>query len=154
MSTRTVSCKGCGEELEESPDADPATRDPCPQCGSTSRVVNVRVEERVHIVDSARLSMRNYFSTYLLWAGHHTSDLAATMEGAHTGRSRFDLQHRGYVLAAILAAEAFLEAMVNELFQDAVDRHNLAGDGYLAPLSSDVHLLMARAWTAAGGEGD
>ena len=79
------------------------------------------------------------------------SDLAAALERAHIGRSRFDLQHRGYVLAAILAAEAFLEAVVNELFQDAVDRHNLAGDGYLAPLSSDVHLLMARTWTAAGG---
>jgi hypothetical protein len=96
----------------------------------------------------ARIGMRNYFSTYLLWTGLHMTALAAAIEAAHSGQSRFDLQHRGYVLSAVLAAEGFLEAMVNELFQDAVDEHNLSGDGYLAPLSRDTHLLMARMWRA------
>lgn len=99
----------------------------------------------------ARIGMRNYFSTYLLWTGLHMTALAAAIEAAHSGPSRFDLRHRGYVLSAVLAAEGFLEAMVNELFQDAVDEHNLSGDGYLAPLSTDTHLLMARMWQAMDG---
>jgi hypothetical protein len=99
----------------------------------------------------ARIGMRNYFSTYLFWTGLQMTTLAAAIEAAHSGQSRFDLRHRGYVLSAILAAEGFLEAMVNELFQDAVDEHNLSGDGYLAPLSRDTHLLMARMWQATDG---
>jgi hypothetical protein len=95
--------------------------------------------------------MRDYFSTHLLWTGLHVTELAAAIEARHTGRSHFDLEHRGHVLSAVLSAAGFMEAVVNELFQDAVDGHGLTGDGVLAALPSAGHRLMARMWTATRG---
>jgi hypothetical protein len=36
--------------------------------------------------------------------------------------------------------------MINELFQDAVDRHGFKGQGYIAPLGDAVHRVMAQVW--------
>ncbi len=63
----------------------------------------------------ARAVMRNYFSTYLLWSAKDFALLADAIEKRHSGRPRFDIEHRARVIAAIMAAASFLEAMVNEL---------------------------------------
>lgn len=94
------------------------------------------------------ISIRSYFSAHLLWTARHLSELAGQIEAAHEGRSRFDIEHQGFVLASILSSAAFLEAVANELFQDAAGGHGLTGDGYLAPLSSKTHRLMADLWRA------
>ena len=90
--------------------------------------------------------MRSYFSTNLLWTGLHFAARAGQIESLHTGGSRFDIEHRGYVLGAILSAANFLEAMINELYQDAHDGHGVTGDGYLAPLSAETQLMLAQLW--------
>jgi hypothetical protein len=77
--------------------------------------------------------------------------MAARMESVHEGRSTFNMEHRSYVLVGIQAAVAFLEAMINELFQDAADGHGLAGDGYLAPLDRETVLKMAEYWEETDG---
>src|SRR6266704_5985193 len=92
-----------------------------------------------------RLVMRNYFSTHLLYAARHLSDLAGTIEAGHQGQSRFDIEHRAYVLSSIQASAAFLEAMINELFQDAYDNH-VPPDGYITPLPAQTRQLMAELW--------
>ncbi len=103
---------------------------------------------------AGRISMRSYFSSHLLWTARHTSELAGRIESAHAGRSTFDIEHRGFVLSSILSAEAFLEAVVNEFLQDAADGHGLSGKGYLAPLNSHTHRLMADLWqTTDEGKG-
>jgi hypothetical protein len=94
--------------------------------------------------------MRNYFSTHLLWASKHFSSKAAAIEADHAGESKFDIEHRAYVTSAVLNAAAFLEAFVNELFQDAADDHGIAGDGYVAPLTARTRELMREWWTASG----
>lgn len=99
-----------------------------------------------------RVLMRNYFSTHLLWAARHFGQEAAVIESRHEGDSRFDIEHRAAVLGAVTSSAAFLEAMINELFQDASDGHGTAGDGYLAPLAARTHELMA-GWWAESGEG-
>jgi hypothetical protein len=85
-----------------------------------------------------RILLRHYFSTHLLWTAFHATQKAKEIEDAHTGESTFDIEHSSYVLSVIVSAAGFLEAAINEFFQDAHDEHNLsgAGDGYLAPLSS------------------
>lgn len=100
----------------------------------------------------ARIVMRNYFSTYMLWASKDFASKAGAIEANHDGDSRFDIEHRAYVLAAVTNAAAFLEAMVNELFQDAADDHGSSSDGYVAPLSPRTRELM-REWWVASGEG-
>lgn len=97
-----------------------------------------------------RVVMRHYFSSYLLWTAQHLSELAGEIERHHQGQSRFDVEHRAYVLGSVQAAQGFLEGMVNELFQDAHDGHGTTGDGYLAPLSRQAQERMRLVWESTG----
>jgi hypothetical protein len=49
------------------------------------------------------------------------------------------------VLSSIVASVAFLEAMVNELYQDAADGHAPEG-GHITPLSLKCRELLAELW--------
>lgn len=89
--------------------------------------------------------MRSYFSAYLLWDAMHQTALARQIEGKHEGRSRFDMRHRGFVLSSVIASVGFLEAMINELFQDAFDGHTPAGAG-VEPLPLEARQRMNQYW--------
>jgi hypothetical protein len=89
--------------------------------------------------------MRQYFSGHLLSSAGRLAELAKQIEDSHSGESRFDLAHRTYVLSSVLSSVGFLEAMINELFQDAYDGHAPDG-GAIAPLSINTRLLMAEYW--------
>lgn len=73
------------------------------------------------------------------------SELAKQVEDQHSGASRFDLEHRAYVLSSVLSSVGFLEAMINELFQDAYDGHAPDG-GAITPLTTNTRQLMAEYW--------
>ena len=103
-------------------------------------------------IPPVRIVMRNYFSTYLLWSARDFASKAAAIESGHSGDSRFDIEHRAYVVGAVVSAAAFLEAMINELFQDAHDGHGVEDDGNIAALLPRTRELMA-GWWAASGEG-
>lgn len=107
---------------------------------------HIELGESFRVAESLSIAMRNYFSTHMLRAALDDVRWARQIEGAHSGGTRFDVTHRGHVLGAVVFSVAFLEAMVNELFQDAVDGHGLTGRGYLAPLSSDAVAEMRRWW--------
>lgn len=102
-------------------------------------------------IGGVRIEMRNYFSTHLLWAARHFATKAAEIETNHEGRSRFDIEHRAYVASAVINAAAFIEAFLNELFQDAADNHGVTDDGYIAPLPERTRLLMREWWVRTGG---
>ena len=84
----------------------------------------------------------------------HQADRAGEIERAYGGGDpRFDIEHHGCVLSAVIDSAAFLEAMANELYQDAADGHGFTGDGYLAPLGDDTRRRMAQLWReTAGGQ--
>jgi hypothetical protein len=100
------------------------------------------IEGRAQIF-SVGISIRSYYSSSFLWASQHQAAIAARIEDGHEGRSVFDVEHRALVLTSVLSAVSFLEAAINELFQDAADGH----DAYLTPLSPDVRRRMAEFWT-------
>ena len=52
MTETRVYCGGCGEKLEESPDATARGPKPCPKCGSTIRNPVVVIEERIELHES------------------------------------------------------------------------------------------------------
>jgi hypothetical protein len=101
---------------------------------------------------SFTVSMRGYLSTQHLWSAEHFTRLAAELEAAHTGEARFSIRHRSYVLGALGEAVAFLEAFVNELFQDAADATKadpVPGTAVrLRGLSDDLVQLMAAYWNS------
>jgi hypothetical protein len=88
------------------------------------------------------VQMRVYYSSYHLWAAKHFVRLAAEIEDTYEGGSKFDIEHRAYVTNAILSSVAFMEAAINELFQDAFDKDQ----SYIEPLDPDVQTLIARMW--------
>lgn len=97
-------------------------------------------------VSPIRFVMRHYLSSHLLWTAQHLSALAGTIEDAHSGASRHDPEHRSYVLSSIIAAAAFAEATINEIYQDAHDGHGRSKDGYLAPLTQRTVDALAATW--------
>ncbi len=102
----------------------------------------------------ASWSMRAYLSTRLLWTAEHHAVLAAAIEAEYTpGDARFDIELNAHVLSGVFASVGFLEAAINELFQDAADGHGETIDGYIAPLSPETRKLM-RQWWAATDNGE
>ena len=51
---RAVECGDCGNELDEATNKDPASRRPCPSCGSTRRIIRVNIEDRLELHSSLR----------------------------------------------------------------------------------------------------
>jgi len=86
--------------------------------------------------------MRGYFSSYHLWAARHFSALAGSAESEEGRRPRFDIKHRAYVMNAIFSAVGFLEAAINELFQDIADGH----ESYVASIDAESKRLMSDFW--------
>jgi hypothetical protein len=86
--------------------------------------------------------MRVYYSSYHLWGAQHFASLAGEIEDAYNGRSTFNIKHRAYVTNSLLSSVAFMEAAVNELYQDAFDEHS----SYLSPLSQETRNLLADFW--------
>lgn len=86
--------------------------------------------------------MRTYFSSYHLWAARHFSVLASNTENEEGRLPRFDIRHRAYVTNSIFSAVAFLEAAINELFQDIVDGH----ESYVVGLDMDGRRELSDYW--------
>jgi len=101
-------------------------------------------------VNAPSVAIRSYLSTHHLWAGRHLAKCAAAIEAAATATVRFDIQHRAYAIGAILAAVAFAEAAVNELFQDIADGHL----SYAAPLTQQARAAMDAYWRESEGRHD
>jgi hypothetical protein len=64
-----------------------------------------------------------------LFAARHLSDLACQLEQEHVGENDPEVirRHRAYVIGSVLAATAFLEASINELYLEVQDHLNGTG---------------------------
>jgi hypothetical protein len=58
-----------------------------------------------------------------LYAARHLADLACELEKEHAGSADAEItrKHRAYVIGSVLAAAAFLEASINELYLEVQD---------------------------------
>jgi hypothetical protein len=70
-----------------------------------------------------RIVMRNYLSTQHLYAARYAAEDAQAREVALKRQDVFDIRNRGCVLTAVVESVAFLEAAINELYQDSTDGH-------------------------------
>ncbi|BBZ14284.1 hypothetical protein [Mycobacterium branderi] len=71
----------------------------------------------------AKIGVRDYFTMEHLWNARHNAELCAEREAALVadGFRGIDRAVRAFALAGILESVAFLEALVNSVWQDAVD---------------------------------
>ena len=93
-----------------------------------------------------RVMMRAYMSTWMLRSAQRFARMAHEIEVAHAGDASgpHAAEYTDYVIAAVLGATTFMEAMVNEVFTDAFDRPAITGDGYLTVLRPDTLRRMRR----------
>jgi hypothetical protein len=104
------------------------------------------VTDSAGLTDSVQISTRHYIASQHLWAAQHQARLCAEVE-AEENAAPFDIRHRTFAIGAVLSSVAFLEALVNELFQDAADSEG-AISGRIAPLGEKCIALMAEFWNA------
>jgi len=89
--------------------------------------------------------MRVYTSTYHLWSAKHSAALARDREQVLGPGPLFSVRHRAYVQNAVIAAAAFVETAINEVYQDAADGQ----DFHVGPLSPQVRLALKHFWKAS-----
>lgn len=102
-------------------------------------------------VPALTLSIRSYFSTSHLWTASYAAHMAELKEkrGLPEGAFRIDPQHRSHVTTAVLSSVAFLEAVINEVFTDAVDGQ---GGKRLEGIREPKLALMRTLWNATEGQ--
>ena len=92
---------------------------------------------------SITITQRGYFSTHHLWSARHFAALATAQEAVQGQTPRFSVRHRSYVISAITGSVAFMEAAINEVFQDAADDR----ESYIHPLAPAVRTTLGAFWT-------
>lgn len=70
-----------------------------------------------------RVGVRDYFTMEHLWNARHMAELCVTREAelADAGFHGIDREVRAFAVGAVLGSVAFLEALVNSVWQDAAD---------------------------------
>lgn len=92
--------------------------------------------------------VRVYYSSYHLWAAKHFLELCSEIEDANEGRSEFNIKHRAYVTNSIFSAVGFIEAAINELFQDCHDDH----EPYINTMNPNGRAIIKDYWGMTEGE--
>jgi hypothetical protein len=106
-----------------------------------ARVIDESIQLNAKTDLSVRAFMRIYYSTYHLCAARLFAKQAANLEAVDS-RPQFDVEERAYVTATVIAASAFLEAAINEVYADATDRDKLQQ----TELSSEALHSMRTMW--------
>lgn len=79
--------------------------------------------DRIEFSSSVKVSVRQYFATQHLWSARHFSRECARLEAdlVEQGDGNPDFTHRSLAVAVVFSSVAFLEALVNEVLQDAAN---------------------------------
>jgi len=101
-----------------------------------------RIEMSAEAKASFSAVAKHNFSRQHLRAGSHFSCLAAAREKSDKPTEEERAQHRAYVTGAIVFSVAFLEASINELYLEAIDRDL----GTLSGLSATQTSALAEFW--------
>ncbi len=101
--------------------------------------------DSVGSAEFARVTMRHYLSTGHLYAGRYAAENAQEREDALLQQAPlFDMRHFCSVISAVMESVAFLEAAINEVFQDVADNYQ----HHVSQLDSNCRELMAALWIA------
>jgi hypothetical protein len=106
------------------------------------------VHDSARVQESATIATRHYLAAEHLWLALHNARRSKELELEFTGKVAFHIEHRACVISSVLGAAAFLEAVVNEVFEDAVDSCARAQvSNRLASLGERCIALMAEFWS-------
>jgi hypothetical protein len=113
------------------------------------------VEGQAHLgitfTSHVQTSARHYESGQHLWSARHFARLCADREVAllQGDLPIVDIEHRAYASSAVLSSVAFLESLVNEVFQDTADSTPDDVNSRISPLGEQAIGLMGEFWDAS-----
>lgn len=116
-----------------------------PTANESGKIIQLGQAHEVDMALPITMKMRVYYSSYHLWAARHLAALLKTIEDVPADRPRFDIRHRAYATSCIFSTVSFLEAAINELFQDVADGH----ESYVAGLDAESKRIMSEFWTVS-----
>lgn len=101
-----------------------------------------QLNDEIGLTDSVTVVRRSYLSLHLLYAALQFAHSAQALEEAVPRLHPHDPRHRSYVLGSVMSATTFLDAVVNEVLQDASDN----ADEYCKQLPAGVRARLATLW--------
>jgi hypothetical protein len=103
---------------------------------------------------TVRVGSRHYFASTHLWNARHLARLCQEREKELVAQNAYepDMQQRSHCVSALLASVAFLEALVNEVWQDAADTPADEDSQRLAGLSRPEVARLRGLWQTEGVE--
>jgi hypothetical protein len=95
-----------------------------------------------------RVGSRHYFATEHLWNARHLARLCQEREKVLVAQNADlpDMEQRSLAVSSVLASVAFLEALVNEVWQDAADTPADEANQRLAGLSAAAVARLRELW--------
>jgi hypothetical protein len=81
----------------------------------------MRVTARIGI---PTVRVRDYLASQHLWTARREAWLCRQREDEVLRRNQLDRRHRSHATTAVLSSVAFLEALINAVWQDAADEHS------------------------------
>ena len=116
----------------------------------TCRVGRVSAQDHAEATDTVTTASRHYLAAEHLWGAQDNARRARGLEGSLVGKVVFSPEHRACVSGSILLSVAFLEALVNEVFEDADDSVKKgAPNSRVASLGTRCLELMAESWAVS-----
>ncbi|MGA8548008.1 MAG: hypothetical protein WB785_22450 [Mycobacterium sp.] len=103
---------------------------------------------------TARVGSRHYFASTHLWNARHLARLCQQRESELVAQNAYepDMEQRSLCVSTLQASVAFLEALVNEVWQDAADTPADEDNQRLAGLSRPEVARLRELWRAEGVE--
>ncbi len=95
---------------------------------------------------TARVGVRNYRATQLLWAARRAARESREIEADLAGTHRPSIELGAVVTNAVLLAVAFMEASVNEVLQDIAESKPGALNSRCVGIAEDAALLIRELW--------
>jgi hypothetical protein len=117
--------------------------------GTVAEHRSITASDTIKFTESVTISSRHYLASQHLWASRHHARLCSELEQAKLGHTAFDIEHRFNAIGAVFSAVAFLEALVNEIFQDAADNQL----SRISALDAKSVRLMREFWIASENGG-
>jgi hypothetical protein len=99
------------------------------------------------VYDFIAISSRHYLSSEHLMTVRRNANRCRQLETELKGKKNIDSEHRSCAITAVLSSVAFLEAFVNETYDDAADTRHL--DPRVAGLSEHTRAIMREFWIAS-----
>jgi hypothetical protein len=109
---------------------------------------HIALNSTLTVKSEVNIGIRNYMSSGMLRTAKRFAAEAQKIETKHVGvwKSPHVEQHMDYAIASIVSSALFMEAMINELYTDASEKHGIDKEGYIAPLDKRTQELMAGWW--------